>query len=718
MTRYASAREVTRYTAEMIRPAKRMAPSAAAAEMLVTEKGRWDPDLSPMMIEPLDQLGSRTYQGVIFVGPARTGKTMSLILGGLTYAVTCSPGDLLITQMSQDTARDFSLTDLDRAIRNSPALRDALSPRARDDNTYDKFFRSGMRLKVGWPSISQLSSKTLRYWFVTDYDRPDNRDNVDGEGPLWDLGGKRIETYMSRGKAFAESSPDAEYLDASWKPQTPHEGPPSRGIVELYNRGTRARWYWPCQHCGEYFQAAPGLAPFAMPSQVELEDLVQHVDALELAERFARVVCPHCGGLHEQMQRKAMSARGRWVHEGETITAGGIITGERRGTQIVSYWLGGCAAAFQSWQSLILKYVQALAGYLRTGEESALKFTVNTDQGAAYLPKVASKRRSTDQLRKRLENWPKGKVPPGVRFLTGAVDVQSNRFVVHVIGWGIGLESWLIDRFSITASKRPEGDRFAALDPAAYLEDWDLITELVSERRYPVLGVNTALLPRIVVCDSGGKAGVTGKAYSYFRWLRKRRKHYRFRLLKGASKLTAPTLQLTFPDSTDRHDRKGGGRGDVPVVMINTTVLKDLVIGDLAREQPGPGYCHLPTWLEKDDGYFAELAAEQRTDKGWRNPMRARNEALDLHAYSRAACKIIRADRINWEHPPKWAQIPAATDSETDTSDAVISAEPSSVDPEPDETPPPPPPPVKPAPMAHPMGSWKAPRRKGWARSW
>jgi len=699
MTQFARARDVTRYTAEMIRPPRRMLPSEAARRYLETEKGRWDPSLSPMMIEPLDLLASREYQGVVFVGPARSSKTMSLILGGITYAVTCAPGDVLITQMSQDTARDFSLTDLDRAIRHSPALREALSPRARDDNTYDKFFRSGMRLKVGWPSISQLSSKTLRYVFLTDYDRPENRDNVEGEGPLWDLGAKRVETYMSRGKCFAESSPDAEYLDAEWKPATPHEGPSSRGIAELYNRGTRARWYWPCWHCSEFFQAAPGLSCFALPAEKELEELVRVRDPLELAGEYAKVVCPGCGGLHEQILRPQMSAKGHWLHEGQSISKDGVIVGSRRGTQIASYWLGGVAATFQSWESLLLKYLQALASYLRTGEEAALKFTVNTDQGAAYLPRVAAKKRSSDDLRKRLENWPKGKVPAGVRFLTSQVDVQGGKFVVHVMGWGVGLESWLVDRFPITSSKREEGERTAALDPASYLEDWDLLLE-VMERRYPVIGCDYQMPVTLTVCDSGGKSGVTAKAYAYWRWLKKRGKHRRFRLIKGSSRLDAPTLTVTWPDSSERKDRKQGGRGDVPVLLINTNVLKDAVVGDLARTDEGPGYVHLPKWLEKDDGYFAEIAAETRTDKGWKNPKRERNEAFDLHAYGRAACKVLRADKINWASPPRWArpveeQIAAAV-KVAEAKEAIA---------------------TEPPPQA-PRAKVMAPRRGGWVKNW
>ena len=664
---YACAREVTRNTAELVRPPRRVRPSEAT-RVLRTEKGAWDPELVPMLVEPLDMIASREYQGIAFVGPARSGKTMAMMLGGLAYAVTCAPGDMLITQMSQDTARDFSLTDVDRAIRHSPELAAALSPRARDDNTYDKFFRSGMRLKLGWPSVSQLSSKTLRFAFCTDYDRPENRDNVDGEGPLWSLLFKRVQTYMSAGKCVAESSPEAEYLDARWKPSTPHEAPPARGLLEVYNIGTRARWYWPCGHCGEFFEAQPGLACFGLPPEKELEDRVRSEDLLNLARQFARVVCPHCGGMHEQRRRPEMSARGVWLHEGERIAKDGTKEGGRRGTNIASYWLGGVAAVYQSWESILLNEFQALSTYLRTGEESSLKFTRNTDQAAAYLPKVASNRRSSDELQKRLEDFPKAAVPPGARFLTAAIDVQSARFVVEVFAWGVGLESWIVDRFEITSSKRPEGGRTAALEPAAYLEDWDILTERVIEARYPIAGSGVTMGIHLTCCDSGGKAGVSGKAYAFYRWLKKRRKHFRFRLVKGASTMNAATAALTWPDSTERKDRKEGGRGDVPVWMLNTNVLKDVVVGDLARVEHGPGFVHLPKWLPPE--FFNELTAEQRTDKGWRNPNRERNEAFDLHVYNRAAVKICKADRINWAKPPVWAREPEMKPPEPRGEDA------------------------------------------------
>lgn len=679
MTPFHSAHTVARGLAEILRPPRRMRPSEAARLYLRTEKGAWNPDLAPMMIEPLDLLEGRRYTGIVYMGPSRSSKTMSLVLGTMVYVVTCSPGDMQITQMSQDAAREFSKKDISRAIRHSPELAARLSPRPRDDNVFDKFFRSGMSLNVGWPSASQHASKTLKYVVVTDYDRPENRDDVDGEGTLWDIASARVRTLMSRGKTLAESSPGGEYTAPQWKPATPHEAPPGTGITAIYNRGTRARWFWPCIHCGDFFQAAPGLACFNLPPFEELEQEVQKRDLMWLAEQFARVACPHCAGIHEIQHKPELNLRGQWVHEGESIDGARRITGERRRTDIASFWQGGVSATYQRWDQLLLGYLQGVLTYVRTGDEGTLKTKTNTDLASLYLPRVLAKRRSAEDLLGRVEEWPRGVVPAGVRFLTAQVDVQGNRFVVLIQGWGIGLESWPIERFMISSSKRPEGERFAALDPAGYLEDWELLIDAVVLKRYPLEHDPTVTLsPEITLCDSGGKEGVTLRAYEFWRQLRddSRGLAKQFMLVKGMPSLNAPRALLTWPDSRGRKDRGAGGQGDVPVWQLNVNVLKDAVVADLARKTPGPGFIHMPKWIESE--YFSELTAEKRRDDGrWEAPKGVRNEAFDLHVYGRGACVALRAENIDWEKPPFWATDPAEREEMTRAAEMALPPPPS-----------------------------------------
>jgi phage terminase large subunit GpA-like protein len=180
--------------AEILRPPRRIPVSQAAGQYLQIHRpgghsGPWDANLTPYMIEPMDRLSDRSIEAVIFVGPARTGKSAGLVLGWLTYAVVCDPGDFLMLHMTEATARDFSKDDVARAHRHSPELKERLSPYANSDNVFDKQYRHGMRLLIGWPSISQLSGRTLRYVAITDYDRM--AENIDGEGDAFSLARKR-----------------------------------------------------------------------------------------------------------------------------------------------------------------------------------------------------------------------------------------------------------------------------------------------------------------------------------------------------------------------------------------------------------------------------------------------------------------------------------------------------------------------------------------------
>ena len=626
--------------AEIIRPPRRMSVSDSASQFMTIYRpggysGLWSSGQTPYMVAPMDRLTDRSVEAVIFVGPARTGKSQALALGWLTYAICCDPGDMLLIHMTADTARDFSRDDLARLHRHSPEIKKRLSSYFRDDNVFDKSYKHGMLLKLGWPAISQLSGKTIRYVALTDYDR--FPENIDGEGDAFTLARKRTQTFMSSGRVLVESSPGHLISDAKWDQKNAHEGPPCSGIFSLYNQGDRQRWYWPCLHCGEYFTAAPSVEAFADISGE------------------AQLICPHCGATMDRKAKPILNQRGKWVADGQTITADGVIHGALSKTTIASYWLTGPAAAFQSWDSLLHKHQAAERELERTGSEETLQSVTTGDFGTAYRPRMMHAVRDPRILAGRAEDWQKREIPLGVQYLTAAVDVQKNRFVVQVVGWGKDGERWLIDRYNLRWSARiGSGDQYEPVDPAKYIEDWQLILKKVALRLYPTTdNPEKGLAPLVVAVDSGGKAGVTERAYYFWKQCRAAGYGGRIMLVKGGSRKDAPRLSKTYPDSSRRADRKANARGEVPVYLLNTGILKDGAASDLERSEPGPGYIHLPAWIGA--WFFDELTAETRTDKGWENFGHARNEAFDLFVYNTAAMLLLQADKIDWAHPPVWA---------------------------------------------------------------
>lgn len=657
MSSFGTAWPVLRDAAAAFRPPKRVTvPEGAAQNLKIVQPGGytgyWSPTEAPYMIEPMELLGSRRHEAVVFVGPARAGKTMGLLDAWVTYAVTCDPGDMLIIQMTQDKARDYSKTRIDRAIRHSPALNAMLSIRGHDDNTHDKLFRHGMWLKIGWPTASQLASSDYRYVGLTDYDRMP--DNIDGEGSAFQLGLKRTTTFLSRGMCMVESSPGKPISDPNYKLRTAHEAPPAGGILGVYNRGDRRRFYWPCVNCGEYFQAEPGMGLFSsLPDEDELLEVVRSTDLQAMSAEHAVIFCRHCGAGISAQHKQTMLQKGAWLREGQEISKAGTKSDGGEQSSVASFWIGGVAAAYQSWQNLILRYLQALRGYATSGDEETLKVTVNTDQAMPYIAR-AQRQDNTADAADLAEDFERFVVPLAARFLVAAADVQGGqnaRFVVQVHAVGPNLEQWLIDRYEITDSGRPGNP---PIDPASYPEDWDVLDQRVLGSTYRTTVEMQELRVRMLIVDSGGEDGVTENAYQWYQRTSRKGNRNKVRLYKGGSTATGPMLRKT----------RVGPRKSVDMLLCNPNLLKDAVHNASRREDAGAARLHFPSWLGAS--FWDELKAEVRQPNGKWKRIRKRNEAIDLCAMIRAGCLFLGADRINWDAPPAWAK-PVEQNSERES---------------------------------------------------
>lgn len=642
------------------RPPKRVPVSQAAAQHLVISQpggfnGSFSLDEAPYMIEPMDTLASRRHEAVTFVGPSRSSKTMSLVDGWIAHNVCCDPGDMLVVQMSQEKAREYSKTRVDRSIRSSPDIRAMTTSRVQDDNTHDKMFRNGMFLRIGWPTVTQLSGSDYRYVAVTDYDRI--HDDIDGEGSCFMLALKRTQTFMSRGMCMIESSPGRNLKDPDWRAVTAHEAPPCGGILEIYNTSDRRRWYWPCPSCGEYFQAEPGIGMFGLPPELELLDIVRTEDLGKLSAKYSRLICPYCEAGISHSHKQKMNRAGRWVGDGQIILANGQLEGDAIHSNNAGFWLGGIAAAYQSWASLVQRYLQGLRSYALSGEEFMLQTTVNTDQAMPYMPRILAHSKADASTPESREDTTLQRflVPSWARFLVAAVDNQGGqnaRFVVQVHAIGPNLEQVPIDRYEIKVSKRPGigEDEFAPIDPAGYDEDWDQITDLVLQSTYRLAGdEGREMRVRMVAIDTGGEDGVTLNAYAWYRRIRKAGFASRVLLVKGASTKNAPVTRESKVGGV-----KKGEEGDIPLLSINPNIFKDTLANMLKRTEPGAGYFHVPKWLPTS--FWDEMRAEVRQPNGTWRKVRKRNEALDLCNYIRAACLYLKADRMDWTKPPEWAE--------------------------------------------------------------
>lgn len=635
----------------ILRAPRRMRVADAVAQYMRVPMGAgnsvpWDPLVAPYVIEPMNCLASREYDAVIFVGPARTGKTIGLIDGWVIYNVICDPADMLIIQMTEEKAREHSKKRLARTFRVSPEVVSRLSPNKNDNNVYDRTFLAGNYLKIGWPSVNIMSSSDYKCVALTDYDR--FPEDIDGEGDAFSLASKRTTTFMSSGMTLVESSPGRDVKDVKWRRTSPHEAPPTTGILSLYNRGDRRRWYWPCPHCGEYFQPCGDVV-------AGFRDIADPV----LASEAAYIQCPSCSGRIMPEQKRELNGRGVWLRDGESINADGSRYGNPRRSRIASFWMEGPAAAYQTLSQLVYKLLTAEQEYETTGSEETLKTVINTDWGLPYLPRASMEQRKSELLEQRAEPVPSRSVPDGVNFLVATVDVQAGRhrrFVVQVTGYGSRGERWIIDRYNITQSLRGDSDgESQRIDPASYPEDWDVLLTDVFHKSWPLASDPSQQMRLMAMAvDSGGEDGVTDNAYKFWRRCRRDGLGKRIYLFKGDSIRRAKLITRTFPDNTGRTGRRAQAAGDVPLWLLQTDALKDRVNNALWRDSPGPGYVHFPDWL--GSWFYDELTYEERSSDGkWSKPGRGANEAFDLMVYAEALVILHGYEKIRWPDAPEWA---------------------------------------------------------------
>jgi phage terminase large subunit GpA-like protein len=345
-----------------------------------------------------------------------------------------------------------------------------------------------------------------------------------------------------------------------------------------------------------------------------------------------------------------------------------------------SYWLEGCSAAFTNWPKLVSTYLTAEEEFQTSLNEEPLKKFYNTDLGRPYKPKAMDSERTPEDLIAAAEDFgrdenEKIEIISDVSFLIATVDVQKNMFIVQV--WGIcpgtPYDLVLVERFDIRKSKRKDADDDTLwVKPGQFAEDWDLLEEQVIKRSYPMQdrpGCRMAVM--MTGCDSGGKAGVTAKAYDFWRKMKGKGLGRRFVLLKGTGLPTAPHIREGFPDASGRGNKAAAARGDVPVYFLGSNLLKNEANNRLALaartedkndklytafKAKGKGVVLIPKWMPS--WLFGEFCSETLKPKGWEKLPGKRNEAWDLlyYALGLGMSKYIRCDRPQfWENLPVWA---------------------------------------------------------------
>jgi len=624
---FTAASEVVGRIAAMLRVPPSVTVSEAALRHRILRNpgggftGRYSFDMAPYLRRIHDCLATDGGNNAVAVmGPGQCGKS-DIGNNWFLHTAIYDPADVIFLAPDKSIMRDYVVSQINQMIRTSPELHELLLETPSADNIFSKQFR-GCTWFFIWPVSSQMRARPIPRVRVDDYD--EIPEDIDGQGTALMLLSARQTAFEGHDMTYVNSSPALG---------------PKRGIEALVASGTDERWHVPCRHCGDYFV-------------LDFEHQLRFKrDGSPAEAKFsAAVICPECGGVMTQADKREMMAAGVWAGADQTVKADGTLDGRARETNIVSFRIDGLMG-LGSWGRLAELWRRADLAFEVRQDEADLVAFYNARIGMNYISRLAEATAiEPSDLAARADHYKLGEVPEGVEVLTAAVDVQVNRFEIMVVGWKTGLESFIVDRFALTQVEMG-GDR---IDPARYPEHWALLLRYVLWRRYPIAGApGKSLAICNTAIDTGGQEGVSDNAVKF--WYTARRvgvPDATITMIKGGMNLKAKLLSA--PTYLELDSRGRPRRGGPKLYVINVNQAKDILNARLARQTPGAGYIHFAADMPNE--YLEELTAEEKQKGRWVKT-KPRNETLDLAAYNIAALVRHGGERADLAWVPAWARV-------------------------------------------------------------
>lgn len=290
----------------------------------------------------------------------------------------------------------------------------------------------------------------------------------------------------------------------------------------------------------------------------------------------------------------------------------------------------------RSWTSIVEEFESALRA-LENGDVGPMQLFVNETLGETW--ELAGERTDEHALQARAEPYRIGTVPAGGLVLTAGIDVQRDRWEITVWAWGRGLESWVVD--------------VAVLDgnPAAD-DDWNQVGEYLQRRYLQAGGGSRSLGLSAISIDS------SDQTQAVYNWVSKAQHTLpQLRAIKGDGN---ENVNILGPSSLQEINYRGRKvmRG-IKLWRVGVDAAKDLLLGQLALDKPGPGYVHFSTDLSKE--FYEQLTAEQRVlakvkgrDAFCWVKRRPRNEQLDNRNYALHAAYGLGLHRYTDE---RWSRL-------------------------------------------------------------
>ncbi len=535
------------------------------------EPGPWRTERTPYLREPMNAWTDPKIRHIVMVAASQVGKS-EFLNNCIGYVIDQDPGSILFVHPTTIDAKEYSKLRIAPMIRDCPTLRKKVSdPKSRDSgNTIlQKTYPGGILTMCGSTEAHALASKPIRYVLGDERDRWAL--SAGNEGDPWDLAMARQTTFYNA-KSGEVSTPTVKNASA---------------IEAAYATGTMERWKSRCPHCGEYHE-------------IQWADIrFEHDEIIVAGKKTYKVrsvcyACPGCGCISTEAEMKRAPAR--WEADNPAAY--------EQGTR--SFWLNAFVSQWASWESIILKYLNAI------GSTRKMQVVYNTCFGELWEDRGDLE--DEDSLMARREEYP-AELPEGVLVLTAGVDTQDDRMEYEIVGHGHFGETWGIEKGIIMG--RPDDDAV-----------WAQLDELVFDRvlRFEN-GVGLKMSMSFV--DEGGH--FTQEVRMQCR-ARLGKKVFCIKGMPGSDK------PYTAPPKKQKIIIKQTAVGTCWQYQIGVDSGKEVIMDNLRVQTPGAKYCHFPKRDDYGSGYFTGLLSEvkvydpnKKQPWQWKKiPGHERNEALDM----------------------------------------------------------------------------------------
>jgi phage terminase large subunit GpA-like protein len=550
------------------------------------------------------------YETCVLVTGTQSSKTEA-ILDVMGWRMAVRPRPQLYVGPSQIFARDQFEPRLEQMCIQSPSL------------SYDRLkskkvlkYVNGVRIRLGWGgSATSMASDQAGDGYIDEYDKMFQAQR--GQGDPYGLVGARGDTYADR-KRFVTSTPLLGRVEVYkdpysglmfWKPPDEEEDPkatedriPSH-VWRRWQTGTMHHLVCPCPQCHEYF--VPRFERLGWPKKA----------SAGLAKREVYMECPHCGKPIEERHKASLIEHSEFVAPGERILPDGTIEGiPSADTDVLSLWCSGLLSPFVTWGDRAAEYVTAK----QQSDVGSLQAARN-NCGEVFSP-IEVRQVTEDLVRLKCLDYDKGTVPRQVLSVTLGVDVQGNRLVCAVRGWGARTRSYLLEAFELYGQ-------------TAQPKVWQDLAS-VFDRTYGGLHIAK-------VCIDAGFRPDKRDAGDYHRVLDFcRRNSWIAHACRGKAAQVQPVIKRFEEVKADGKSDKFG----LEVLSIDTGYFKSRWYAQIAADPNEAMSAHFPKEIAED--YAKQIVSEVRGEDGKWTPIYRQNHYLDAEVLAGVGAFMLKVQDI------------------------------------------------------------------------